>query len=118
MINKQSGEGCYKVGPDSLDEWDFNKLNDDVKWLVYYYTSGSYDGSGYAVWQNENGTFGSTSLGHCSCYGPLEDANQAIQMSYNDMLDDVNGQWDKEIVQPVMNKVLELIKEDLTSVVV
>lgn len=71
----------YKIrGCDSLDKWDFDYLkrehpNADV--LVYNYTDGGYDGSGFALWRDGD-KFGYAYLGHCSCNGPLEDCRSIL----------------------------------------
>lgn len=44
----------------------------DFDWLIYSYAQGSYDGSGDCIWKKD-GKFYHHDLGHCSCYGPLED---------------------------------------------
>lgn len=62
-----------KLGPNELNEYDFANLPPNLKWLVYWYECGSYEGSGCAAWANSDGTYGYTNLGHCSCYGPTGD---------------------------------------------
>lgn len=45
------------------------KVEADI--FIYSYERGSYDGSGMAVWRHK-GKWAYHYLGHCSCYGPLE----------------------------------------------
>lgn len=72
------------LGPDELSEWDLStncyskrdeepyigKVKADV--FLYWYENGGYDGTGFALWRND-GKWAYQHLGHCSCYGPLED---------------------------------------------
>ena len=60
----------YQVGPD--DPYD---IQEDAwfEWVVHWYESGYYDGSGEAVGLNkEDGLLYIKNLGHCSCYGPMD----------------------------------------------
>lgn len=66
----------YNVGRDSLDEYDLEYLDKEAyEYLIYNYEVGCYDGSGAAVLKDNNGKFILIDLGHCSCYGPLEERN-------------------------------------------
>ena len=48
---------------DKLGEFDF---------FVYSYATGSYCGTGNAIFKKD-GLYYEHDMGHCSCYGPLED---------------------------------------------
>lgn len=61
----------YQVGPDRLEDSEFSHVK-DVKWIVYWYENGGYDGNGQAVVLKEDGLLYVGDLGHCSCYGPTE----------------------------------------------
>lgn len=61
---------------------DVKKLNAD--WFVYYYETGCYDGSGFAIWKKD-GKYLYADLGHCSCYGPVEDLNSIPYDSLEDI---------------------------------
>lgn len=71
----------YKVrGCEELGEWDTERIKKDLadaELFVYCYESGSYDGSGFALWKVGN-KYGYISMGHCSCNGPLEDLNSIL----------------------------------------
>lgn len=55
---------------EELNEWDLKYL--DPSWDVWYwYAAGSYEGMGSAIIRKD-GMWYLESLGHCSCYGPLE----------------------------------------------
>lgn len=60
------------VGPDELNEWDLEIIPADVELFVYYYEIDYYEGSGVAIFKR-NDKYGLHYLGHCSCYGPMED---------------------------------------------
>jgi hypothetical protein len=64
-----------QAGPEEID---FKYYEDTLKLIrakkvVYWYQSGSYDGSGTAVIVDEDNNYHEIDLGHCSCYGPLDD---------------------------------------------
>ena len=61
--------------------FDLNEVADlafpsGAEWCVYWYETGSYDGSGTAYAGNSDGEYWMTTLGHCSCYGPCDDEKQ------------------------------------------
>lgn len=60
---------CLKEELGKYDLEDIIKKNLD--WLVYHYERGDYEGSGYAV-SSKDGVLREHNLGHCSCYGPVE----------------------------------------------
>jgi len=62
----------YNVGPDELSDWDFEQLNQELEWIVVFYENYGYEGDGEAVGYFEGKLF-ITQLGHCSCYGPMDD---------------------------------------------
>lgn len=64
----------YNVGKDPLGEYDLEYLDEEVyEYFIYNYVDYGYDGVGAAVLKDENGKFMFIDLGHCSCYGPLEE---------------------------------------------
>ncbi len=64
----------YNVGHEELDEYDLEYLDKEAyEYLIYNYESGDYEGDGAAVLKDKNGKFILIDLGHCSCYGPLEE---------------------------------------------
>lgn len=89
----------YSVGPDELGEWDLKEFP-EAEYLVYYYESGSYDGSGTALAKTD-GKFYSYNLGHCSCYGPLESDGELYDLNSE------NVEYTK-INEEVLQKVQEL----------
>lgn len=73
------------VGPDELDEWDLKEVPDDLKWLVYWYEKGGYDGAGLAIYAATDGTYGEADLNHCSCYGPTDNLDGVGRMSVDEL---------------------------------
>ena len=65
----------HSVGPDALSEDD---IPPHINPAVYYYEVRGYEGNGNFVFHDANtGKWGCKSLGHCSCYGPLEELEEA-----------------------------------------
>jgi len=60
------------------DVWEgyFDKLEGYDVW--YWYQTGSYDGQGGMVLRKD-GKWYFHDLGHCSCYGPMEELEGALQ---------------------------------------
>lgn len=74
-------------------------LPDGAEWCVYWYESGSYEGSGSAYAGNSNGEYWETYLGHCSCNGPCDDKSQWNKLDLSDLkmhlIGDTRGIVDK-----------------------
>jgi hypothetical protein len=84
----------HSVGPDEVDE---DKIPSHVDFAVYYYEVGDWGGDGNCVFHDSNtGKWGYRSLGHCSCYGPIE----------------VIDNWDGDMT---WQKLLSLVKDDSTE---
>ncbi len=67
-------------GSDELWDFSLDRVKDKLPFadiFVYNYKNNGYDGSGFAVWE-QDGKFGYTYLGHCSCNGPLDDLNSIL----------------------------------------
>ena len=102
----------YNVGPDELSEWDFDdRLKEGYVWFVYWYENGGYDGHGEAVALREDGTLDLHDLGHCSCYGPLEEWPSTVAMSPEEYVRPKDSVWDYESKDAVFQKVSELLSE-------
>ena len=106
----------YNLGPDELTVGSdgYDKVPDtSAEWVVYSYESGCYDGSGVAVWKVGD-KFGMQNLGHCSCYGPMEDANMAT-MPLEELLGELKpvskDDYDYEYMKKVYDKIVSLTKE-------
>lgn len=65
-------ENLYQVGPDGLSDYDWEQAKGDYQWFVFWYEDGGYDGSGIAAGLTKEGKIEYGNLGHCSCYGPME----------------------------------------------
>lgn len=103
----------YNVGVDSLGEYDFERLDEEsYKYFIYNYRDFGYDGSGAAVLKDDNGKFTLVNLGHCSCYGPLEERNPKCIYSLEEitkLLDKrCQDEYDRKYVKDVAEKLKEL----------
>lgn len=103
----------YNVGRDSLDEYDLEYLDKEAyEYLIYNYEVGDYCGSGAAVLKDNNDKFILIDLGHCSCYGPLEERNPKCIYSLEEitkLLDKrCQDEYDREYVKDVAEKLKEL----------
>jgi len=54
-----------------LESYDLERIPRDVDECWYWYATAPYEGSGYMFMRKDN-LYAIESLGHCSCYGPLE----------------------------------------------
>jgi|LakMenE18May11ns_1017448.scaffolds.fasta_scaffold9716074_1 hypothetical protein len=101
----------YQIGPLPLDDFSDYEY-DQFEWVVYWYNVDGCEGYGEAIALcNEDGFLYIKGLGHCSCYGPMDDGFESCdKITIEDFLNDqpnVLGYVDNEEVK---NKVLELIK--------
>jgi hypothetical protein len=85
---------------------DIEKLGAD--WCVYYYKSGDYEGSGFAVWRKD-GKFYYHDMGHCSCYGPTEEMDNVGGF---EKLEDIkkfanNYNFGKEVIEEIKERKLQ-----------
>lgn len=103
----------YNVDRDSLDKYDLEYLDKEAyEYLIYNYEVGYCDGSGAAVLKDNNGKFILIDLGHCSCYGPLEERNPKCIYSLEEitkLLDKrCKDKYDSGYVKGVAEKLKEL----------
>lgn len=75
------------LGPDELSDWDLEsmrtlskKLPREIEEFVYWYKVDTWSGDGCAIYRDEMDMWHIIYLGHCSCYGPVEDL-KAVPMS-------------------------------------
>lgn len=61
----------YNVGTEEISVNTLKELF-NPKWVVYYYATEPYDGSGSLMLLNSDDMLYFINLCHCSCYGPLE----------------------------------------------
>jgi hypothetical protein len=98
----------FQVGPDELgfsikDEQEFD-------WVVYYYEQGDYDGNGEAV-ALKNGVLYVQNLGHCSCYGPMDDGLEGgDQMTLEQFWNVKEDIHQHDMMEEIKEKVIELLK--------
>ena len=103
----------YNVGIYSLGEYDFKRLDEEVyEYFIYNYVDCGYDGVGAAVLKDRNGKFMFIDLGHCSCYGPIEERNPKCIYSLEEitkLLDKrCKDEYDSKYAKDVAKKLKEL----------
>jgi uncharacterized membrane-anchored protein len=94
----------YSTDLDELDDYELNILAEtygiDECW--YWYATAPYEGSGYILMRRGN-QWDFDDLGHCSCYGPMENVHFTSQgNTINEMLDSIT----KEAQQDILNLVV------------
>ena len=72
--HKQDSSYCDE--PQDVHSWDIERLaSKGIVECWYWYATGGYEGTGYLLGRTEDGSIVSMYLGHCSCYGPVEDSD-------------------------------------------
>lgn len=100
----------YNVGPDELDECSLSYLPQDTVWVVYHYTIGDYCGDGQAVVLTKNKELYIATLGHCSCYGPIEspkDFYKTTSEKYLSSFSDVTENYNCHVYDKVKELLLK-----------
>lgn len=70
--------------------WEMKDRIDNVLVMVDHYESGCYEGRGWGLVLNKDGSIEEYNLGHCSCYGPYEDSHK-MWKSKEEFLDDCSS---------------------------
>ena len=74
-------------------------LTERVRIFVYQYQSGQYDGNGESLVLLKNGLWHRMGLGHCSCYGPLDEQNLSdLNCDGYSSLEELKSHWSPELV--------------------
>lgn len=81
-----------------------NELNIQKAW--YWYGEGDYEGTGYILMLKDNKYY-VHDMGHCSCYGPLEDIN--FSRGY-DSFDEIEANCSKEEYEQI-KPLVEMARE-------
>lgn len=79
------------VGPSQLSKWFDNMIPNNVLWGIAWYHAEPYEGSGTAVFAMPKGKFVTVYLGHCSCYGPLENAKWDALMTLKQVREELKS---------------------------
>jgi len=103
----------YSVGRDALDEDDLEYLDEKVyEYLIYNYRAGFWEGDGVAVLKDNNGKFILMDLGHCSCFGPLEERDPKCIYSLDEIIKLLDkrcqDKYDGKYVKDIAKKLKEL----------
>lgn len=85
------------LGEDSLDSRDLGivkvqskRLRYDIKKFIYWYATRPCRGYGVAVFLDKNDKWHIIDLGHCSCFGPVEDL-KSVPMEKEQILELLNN---------------------------
>ena len=103
----------YNVGHEELDEYDLEYLDKEFyEYLIYNYYNGGYEGDGAAVLKDEDGKFILMDLGHCSCFGPLEERDPKCIYSLDEIIKLLDkrcqDKYDGKYVKDIAKKLKEL----------
>ena len=83
------------VGPDELNEPAACDLPAGIDVIIYWYEYGCYEGHGDAIAIGEKVAY-EAGLGHCSCYGPIENASDWTGPKTPEDLKKEVAQWARE----------------------
>lgn len=73
--------------PSEIDDDDLEYLDKkDYEYIICSYAQDMWSGEGAAVLKDINGKFMFIELGHCSCYGPLEERNPKCIYSLEEII--------------------------------
>lgn len=88
------------LGPDKLSEWDLKKLPQlekqlsyEVEELIYWYKDQGYAGFGCLIYRDNNDNWHIQNMGHCSCFGPVEDL-KSVPMTKKQVLKLLEKEYD------------------------
>ena len=103
----------YNVGHEELDDDDFEYLDKEAyEYLIYNYHYKNYEGEGAAVLKDSDGKSMLVGLGHCSCYGPLEECVPKCIYSLDEIIKLLNkrckDKYDSEYVKDIAEKFKEV----------
>jgi hypothetical protein len=91
---------------ENSEYYDLSELSEyDIKYLEkagieeawYWYASGSYEGNG-EILMKKGDSYSVHSMGHCSCYGPVEDIEFTAQYS---SLDEIKEKCSEEAYRSI-----------------
>lgn len=104
MTEKEYGP-IYDItdGGCELDDCYTEDLPEGYQWAMFWYEPGDWEGSGEMIVKLADGNFVSADMGHCSCYGPLEDEHFDLSESITGdrILNDLCGLDNIVITKPM-----------------
>ena len=107
VINIPMTDGYYE--DTKLSDERFIEEIKGFDWLAYTYGTGSYEGSGSAIWKKD-GKYHQASLGHCSCYGPLDNLHDK---NPKDSLEEILKDCSEGLKNELKPMIEELEKQEL-----
>lgn len=100
----------YNVGPREFSEYQLDSMHGhDCRWLVYWYQYDCFLGTGELVALGMDGLLHCKSLGHCSCFGPLERWDAAYTVTVEEFLRTKKSIHDLEFRPEIELKVRSLL---------
>lgn len=101
----------YNVGPDRFDESDFKyvPLDQEYKWAVVWYIHYGPEGDGEVVALGMDGLLHYKGLGHCSCFGPLDEWEACETVTIEEFLRPKDSIHDLEFRKEVEQLVRSLL---------
>lgn len=106
----------FSFGEHTIDEEDWREFAPDADWIVYTYESPPWSGNGFGVICEDNKLY-YVNLGHCSCYGPLDEhwstggqAEKSFLCLTSEFCDLDRSIHDDELTPEMVYKITELIR--------
>jgi hypothetical protein len=88
---------------------DVMNNQENYVWLVYWYESYGYEGSGEVVALDKEGHLQYSDLGHCSCGGPMESFPSKTFMTIEEFFVQKEDIHDVDFKDEIKEKVKSLI---------
>lgn len=80
-----------------FDDYEFDILREaGFEEIWYWYGSGCYEGSGELIARKGN-LYDIYDLGHCSCYGPVDDIGNFNGVSLTELKDKMSKEYYEEV---------------------
>lgn len=102
---------------DELSEYEVENLNKNrpldtaVDTLIYAYHDGGYDGHGVAVYLDNKGQWHLDEIGHCSCYGALDEGFNKIGYTKDQLIELLKKRASEDWKKDDYNAVLKELEE-------
>lgn len=99
----------YEIGGESLEYYGLeHECPPNTIWVIHNYDVGQYDGYGKAI-AYDGEYLWECDLGHCSCYGPLDDGFSKIGTIEDLFSTSDRSIFDEDFSDEVLNKIWELV---------
>lgn len=81
----------YQLSDECICKYEEEQLPANFIWCVYYYWTEPYEGYGLMVVKVGENSYHMNYMGHCSCYGPMENFPHNETISRDDLIDELCG---------------------------